>query len=144
MNFKAISTSALILFSTIGFVVFIEAGPCSKAEVPKKSSSIEISSTKQGDQLKLTFKTVPASDMVINEDGPWKLELKKAEGMTFSKDKFDKKEIDFAIPGYTVLSAGKPASNKGSFGWKMIVFVCTKDKATCVRDVHEGTYTWKL
>ena len=126
----------------IGAVFFVDAGTCSRAEAPKKSSSIEVVSSKDGDKLNLKFKTIPNKDMVINEDGPWKLEIKKSDGLKFSKTKFERAEVDFKIPGFSATTTAKPSTPSGEVTYKYIAFVCTKDKTLCVRDVHEGTGSW--
>lgn len=129
----------------VGFIAVVNSSSALADTAPKKSSSIEVTAntSKKDGKTSLVFKVVPAENMVINEDGPWKLEIKDAAGLTLAKNKLEKGDIDFKIPGYSVDVTKGGSSNKKSatakaVAYKMIVFVCTKDKTTCVRDVHDG------
>ena len=106
-------------------------------------SSIDVKTAREKDgKLTFTFKVVPGDKMVINNDGPWKLDIKKSEGITFSTTTLPKAEMKESIPGFTLTSAAPPAAKSGKVEYQMVAFVCTKDKTLCYRDVHKTTASW--
>lgn len=106
-------------------------------------SSIDVKTVREKDgKLTFTFKVVPGEKMVINHDGPWKLDIKKSEGITFTTTTFPKTEMKEAIPGFTMTSAAPPAAKSGTVEYQMVAFVCTKEKTLCYRDVHKTTASW--
>jgi hypothetical protein len=101
-------------------------------------AKVEVSAKAQADKrVELTFKTLPSTDLAINKDGPWKLEI-----LSSGKLKFDKKELKRAdwkeeIAGFTMVSS--PAkTKKETIKYKLTAFICTQDKSQCFREVVEG------
>jgi hypothetical protein len=101
-------------------------------------ATVEVTALGQPDsRVQFTFKTVPSGDLVVNKDGPWKLEI-----LSSGKIQFDKKELKRAdwkedISGFSVTSA--PAKIKSEkIKYKLVAFVCTKDKSQCFREVVQG------
>jgi hypothetical protein len=109
---------------------------------PTIQSKIELEAVSKGSEVSFNFKVVPAANMIINEDGPWRLEIQSADGITIDRKKFEKTDLDFTHPGWKVL--GKTSATSGEIEYRATVFVCTKDKAQCFRDVHKGKLPWKL
>lgn len=101
-------------------------------------ATVEVTALGQPDsRVQFTFKTVPSGDLVVNKDGPWKLEI-----ISSGKIQFDKKELKRAdwkedISGFSLTSA--PAKIKSEkIKYKLVAFVCTKDKSQCFREVVQG------
>jgi hypothetical protein len=107
-------------------------------------SSIKVDAREVGDVVELTLKTVPNDGLIINLEGPWKLEVKKADGLTLAKTTLTRGEFDEKEAQFKVVTTAKPAKPEGEIEYKYVAFVCTKDKTTCYRDVHEGKSSWKL
>lgn len=106
-------------------------------------SSIKVESKKVGDNLELTLKTVPNEGLIINLEGPWKVEVKKADGLTLAKSTLVRGDFDEKDAQFKVVTTAKPAKPEGEIEYKYVAFVCTKDKTQCFRDVHEGKAAWK-
>lgn len=108
-------------------------------------ATVEITATELKDKkIELSFTTKAATGLVINTDGPWKLSIKDAG--TIKLDKMEYKREDWNEKNATFTAAGVPSAKKTSeINYKMIVFVCTKEKSQCFREVVEGptTVTWK-
>lgn len=107
-------------------------------------ASIDISAKAQPDKrVELTFKTLPANDLAINKDGPWKLEILNSGKLKFEKKEYKRGDWKEDIAGFTAISS--PAKTKSEkIKYKLIAFICTKDKSQCFREVVEGTsnVTW--
>ena len=89
-------------------------------------------------KLELTFKTQPADGLVINHDGPWKLEIKEAGAIKPDKSEWKRAEWKEEIGGFIVTA--DPAGQKSAdIKYKLIAFVCTKDKSQCFREVVENS-----
>lgn len=94
----------------------------SKVEVKAKDKALE-------------FKLVPDSGLVLNSEGPWKLEILEAHGFEAKekvqlKDKFDVKTGSVSLQLADVPAKGAVVK------FKLVGFVCTADKTKCYRDVH--------
>jgi hypothetical protein len=109
---------------------------------PKVQSKIELEAVPADATVSFNFKVVPEGNMVINEDGPWRLDIQSADGVNMDRQKFEKADIDFKFPGWKV--NGKTSATSGEIEYRATVFVCTKDKAQCFRDVHKGKLPWKV
>lgn len=101
-------------------------------------ATVEVTALGQPDnRVQFTFKTIPSGDLVVNKDGPWKLEI-----ISSGKIQFDKKELKRAdwkedISGFSLIST--PAKIKSEkIKYKLVAFVCTKDKSQCFREVVQG------
>lgn len=116
----------------------------------KMFSSLEITKIQSTGDVKnqknkqLQFKIVPKPGLVVNEDGPWSLDITTSEksSLTLMKTKYSKKEMDLKLPG-VVVSYEKSGTEVSSLDYKFLAFVCTKDKKKCYFDIHKGTYEVK-
>lgn len=128
-------------------LLFISAisAPFAQAQAPtsKKHSELVTSAKVDQNNVSLTFKVVPGQDMIVNFDAPWKLEITKADGLSFAKQRYERADMDDKLPGYIVTSAAAASTPSGDVTYKAIVFVCDKDKTRCFREVHDGTVSWK-
>ncbi len=89
------------------------------------------------------FKVIPKDGLAINLEGPWKLEIKTSPEADIMHTKFERPSLDEKLPGFVVpLKPGNHAK-KGNITFKLIAFVCTKDKTRCYRDVHDKTLSWQ-
>ncbi len=93
--------------------------------------------------LTVQFKVVPNSDMGINLEGPWSLEIKDAGGLTIETKKLARPQLNEQMPGFSVTASVPPQAQSGKLGYRLVSFICTKDKSVCYRDVHDGTAGWK-
>jgi len=137
----------MLVHSIVGLTltVMTQAAAAEAPAQPRKNSSIEITTTKDASgNAKMTFRVIPEGNMVINDEGPWRLDLVKSEGLSLAKTKFERSDFDFKFPGWQFASTSAPASAAGEIEYRATVFVCTKDKAQCFRDVHKGTTKWSL
>ena len=105
---------------------------------------VDVSAKKAPDKhVELTFKTSPADGLSINPEGPWKLEIKDTGGLKFDKMEFKRPEWKEQISGFTAIAT--PAKEKtGIIKYKLVAFVCTKDKTQCFREVieNEAKVSW--
>ncbi len=106
--------------------------------------TVKVDTRPAGENLEFTFKNEPNGGLVINLEGPWKLELKSSDGLTLAKTTFTRAELDEKNASFTFATTAKPAKPEGEIQYKFVAFVCTKDKTTCYRDVHEGKTSWKV
>lgn len=109
-----------------------------------KYGAVVVESKAAGDNLEFHFRTEPKDGMAINLEGPWKLELKTHEGLTFAKTTFTRAELDEKTAGYKFATTAKPAKPEGELEYSFTTFVCTKDKTQCFREVHKGKAGWKV
>lgn len=105
--------------------------------------TVKVDVVPAGDSLEFKFTNVPNAGLVINLEGPWKLELKKSDGLAFAKTTLARGDLNESDASYKLTTSGKPTKGEGELEYKFITFVCTKDKTTCYRDVHEGKTPWK-
>ena len=108
-----------------------------------KQSELAATASFEQDKVKLTFKVVPAKDMIVNFDAPWKLEITKAEGLSFAKNRYERSDMNDTLPGYLIASAAPVHATSGDVAYSAVVFVCDKDKTRCFREVHAGSVSWK-
>ncbi len=107
-------------------------------------SKVKVDTVPDGDNLVFTFTNVPDDGLVTNLEGPWKLDLKSAPGLKLAKTTFARAELDEKNASFSFKTTAKPEGKEGVIEYKFITFVCTKDKTTCYRDVHEGKADWKV
>ncbi len=93
---------------------------------------------------KVSFSTVPGAGLKINEDGPWKLEIKNAKGLKFSQLEFKRDVWNVSTAGFETTATLDGAAKFGDIQYKMTTFVCTVDKSMCYREVVEGKATLTL
>lgn len=108
-----------------------------------KHSKVEINAAPSGDKMALTFKIVATEGHAVTFDAPWKLDIKKHDGLTFGKATFSKADMDEKLPGWSLTSSTQPAQAAGDIEYQLVSFICTADKTQCYREVHKGTYGWK-
>jgi hypothetical protein len=131
MKFRKRFQGALVL-STVVFLVGF-----GKPE----HSTVSTKATNNGDIVDVTVMVSADSDMQVTLDAPWKLTISNVSGANFGKSEFTKKDLDEKLPGFR-LQSKVAADKKGSFDYKVISFICTKDKTRCYREVHKGKVTW--
>jgi hypothetical protein len=93
--------------------------------------------------VELTFKTSPTDGLAINPEGPWNLKITDAGGLKFDKMEFKRPEWKEQISGFTAMAT--PAKEKtGIIKYKLVAFICTKDKTQCFREVveNEAKVSW--
>lgn len=119
------------------------ASALNQAPTASKQASVDVAWSKQPDgDVRFDFKTTPAKDLKINNEGPWSLEIKAHSGLTIAKSKLGKSDFQEKLPGFSLMA--KPTAKSGKIDFKMVVFVCTASKGQCFRDVHQGSLDWKL
>lgn len=91
---------------------------------------------------KLSFEFEVKTKLAMNWEAPWLLQLNKYEHLSFDKVKFKRGDMDDKLPGFKIATKSKPGGDKGTLDYKLIAFVCTKDKSKCFRDVHKGSFAW--
>ena len=132
---------ANLAFSLISLFICYANG---STAIAAGKAHVEVSAKLQPDKrVELTFKTIPATDLVINKDGPWKLEITFPGKLSFDKKEYKRPDWKEDIAGFTALSGPSKVKSE-SIKYKMTSFVCTKDKTQCFREVIEGTskLTW--
>jgi hypothetical protein len=128
-----------IVLAALSIVSFMTPMAYAAGKATVNVSAKSISSKK----IELTFKTQPAEGLVINHEGPWKLEIKDAG--TIKPDKTEWKRSDWRedIGGFMVTA--NPGSQKSAeIKYKLVAFICTKDKSQCFREVIDtnAKITW--
>lgn len=113
-----------------------------KAAEPDKHSSVAVTTAAKGANLELTFKILPTSGLHINLEGPWKLQMKTHDGLSFDNDTLVRKDLNEGLTGFVVTSKSAPTKPAGAIDYTLIAFVCTNDKTSCYRDVHNGKAAW--
>jgi hypothetical protein len=103
---------------------------------------VAVASRTVGDKLELSFKVVPEAGLHVNMEGPWKLELKRHDGLAFAKTTFAKSDMQEKVPGFVATTSAKPSQAKGDVEYSLVAFVCTDDKTQCFREVHSGKAAW--
>lgn len=109
-----------------------------------KHSEVIATASKAGDQVAIEFKIKFPEHIAINHDGPWSLVFTKAPELKFSKAKWDLKDLSDSLPGFKVTTSEKPKAKAGTADYTATVFVCTKDKTQCYREVHKGSVNWAI
>ena len=95
------------------------------------------------DKKSLIFKVTPNDGLVINLEGPWKLDVKEHAGLKLEKLTYDRKVLNETLTGFEVPVAAESGVVKGTVTYRLVAFVCTKDKSRCYRDVHESSAHWQ-
>jgi len=131
----------------IGCVVLIAgmlfgSTPLLAAADAVKHSQVTATSKRSGDKLHFEFKVGVPEGLVLNKDGPWALKIVKADGLAFPKNRLGVADFQDGLPGFKTETMAKPGS-AGKVEYEATVFVCTKEKTTCYRDVHKGSVDWK-
>ncbi len=107
-----------------------------------ENSKVESSAKLDGANVQLTFKVLANEGHVVTLDAPWKLTLKTHDGLTFAQAAFSKKDMKEELPGWIVASTAASKAT-GDVSWELAAFICTKDKTSCYREVHEGKTNWQ-
>lgn len=103
----------------------------------RASVKVTSASTKTGSVL--TFATVPSEGLKINDEGPWKLEIKSSKGAQVSTKEFKRSDWKESIAGFEVPITPEKNAKEAEISYKMITFVCTAEKTMCYREVVEDT-----
>ena len=111
------------------------------ADPPIHVHAILQSALQKDGSMEIQFKVVPNDDMAITFDAPWQLTFKDHPGLKAEKKSFGVKELDQKLPGFAVKV--QPEANSGDLKYKLIAFICTKDKTRCYREVHDTSMAWK-
>jgi hypothetical protein len=125
-------------------LIFVSAFAVTAAAAPKHSRVVLKTKKIAGDKVEFDFKVETIGAIVINTDGPWQLQVKQHEGVAFASTELKVKDFDVKIPGFRMTSTAKPQKTAGKLSYKMIVFICTKNKEQCYREVHEQSSDWKM
>jgi hypothetical protein len=127
-------------FFVLGCLLALVIGSALQAETPKHSK-VETAVTAEAGDLVLMFKVDPTSGNVINVEAPWKLDIKKSDGLKLTSTQLKQKDFLPAIPGF--LLKAKPDKDAGELEYNLTAFVCSKNKENCFREVHAGKLPWK-
>ncbi len=123
----------------LGFCVWSFSPFTAKAEGKAAGkATVEVTALSQPDsRVQFTFKTVPHGDLVVNKEGPWKLEIISSGKIQFDKKELKRPDWKEDIAGFLLTSA--PSKTKSEkIKYKLVAFVCTKDKSQCFREVVQG------
>jgi len=102
-------------------------------------AKIEVTGKPQADKrIEFTFTTHPVGDLVINKEGPWKLEILSSGKIKFEKTEYKRAEWKEDVAGFTALGSATKG-NSETIKYKLVAFVCTKDKSQCFREVVESS-----
>ena len=128
------------------FTIIALTSSIALAKVPVHSK-VTVKAKKSGDKVALDFKVGVVGAIVINDEGPWSLQLKSHDGLKFKKTKFKKADFkktaaDLSHKKIYVETDGKPTKKSGKVEYKMVTFICTKNKEKCFREVHKGSTSW--
>ena len=125
-----------VFIQTICFLSFAISG----IALADKNSEVRLRVVDdKGGKIAINAVAIPNQGMVINHEGPWKLVFHDVSGVAIPQMKYERKDFDESISGFKV-AANWPdaATQSGSIGYDFTVFVCTKAKDKCFRDVHNG------
>lgn len=128
--------TAIMMASTLSFGL---SPICFGAPNAPLHSKVEIKTISDNSIFNVEFKIIPDTNMMINHDGPWKLDIKDSAGLDLDPTK---PTMNFDLPGFTIKTKTQPTATKGKISYKLIAFVCTKDKSQCFRDVHDTQADW--
>ena len=108
-------------------------------------ATVEVSAKRLADKkVELTFAAKPAAGLVINSEGPWKLTVVDPGSIKLDRSEYKREDWSEKNAGFSVIAA-PGAKNTADLKYKMVVFVCTKEKTQCFREVIESpaTVSWK-
>ena len=96
-----------------------------------------------------SFQVVPNQDMKATMEAPWKLSVDNNKGVLFATKELSLDKLIQGSKAVTVnpsfkLVSTKPLAETGSFEYRVVSFICTKDQTRCYREVHKGHYNWPL
>lgn len=125
------------------FGCFILLTSPSLAMKPSKAS-VQVTAKLQPDKrVELSFKIVPTGDLVINKDGPWKLQILSAGKLKLEKNELKRADWKEDLAGFSLKSAPAKTTSE-TIKYKLTAFICTKDKSQCFREVIDTSaqITW--
>ena len=93
-----------------------------------------------GNKIELTFQTTPADGLAINGEGPWSLDVVDAGKITPAKKSYKRPEWKSDVAGF-VVTADASGQKSADIKYKLVAFICTKDKTQCFREVVDSTAT---
>lgn len=124
--------------------IFTLSAPSYAAAKGPAKAKVEVTSVKEKDATKLVFKTVPADGLVVNAEGPWKLEIKNITGAKSATNELKRSDWQQDTAGFTLPITLDGKAKTADVQFKLISFVCTKDKSQCFREVVEDKASVKL
>lgn len=117
-------TLILLLTTSTGF-----AAGKAQVSVTAKATS--------GQKIELTFKTIPADGLAINEDGPWSLDVIDSGKISLTKKTYKRSDWKQDLAGF-VITADATGQKSADIKYKLVSFICTKDKTQCFREVIDS------
>lgn len=135
----------MLLFSFLlshgGFFLISEQGVAGESP----NAKVEVIQENNAGTTNLVFKVVPQNGLIINEEGPWMLQLSGSAELSkkIAKLKYPKSDFDFKVPGVK-LSYSSSSKLEEEVDYSLTAFVCTADKARCYREVLKGKHRVKL
>ncbi|MEZ4742193.1 MAG: hypothetical protein R3B45_07080 [Bdellovibrionota bacterium] len=112
-----------------------------------KYSKVHLSIKQDKDSTnKLIFRVSADDTMQLSfVNAPWELNLKTIDtqpNFKLAKDKYTAKDLDQGLPGFAVQIPTKELQS-GILEYRLIAFICTKEKTRCYREVHKNTVNLK-
>jgi hypothetical protein len=108
------------------------------------NATVEVVQEAQGEKVALTFKVVPQNNLVVNDEGPWALNLAPSQDFAkkIEKVKYTKSDFDFKIPGIKI-AIPTPEKAQEDLEYSLTAFICTADKTRCYREVIKAKHVVK-
>ena len=107
-------------------------------------ATVTVTAKKDKNDVRLSFKTVPAEGLAINAEGPWKLEIKPMSGLKADKSEWKRSDWNEATGEFEFTAHPQSKATSSDVPFKLTAFICTKDKTQCFREVIEqkAPITW--
>lgn len=109
------------------------------AKGPAKAT-VQVTSEKD----KLVFKTIPNEGLVINHEGPWSLKITSLKGVKSTVTELKRSDWKENSATFELPVTSEKSAKSAEVQFKATVFVCTKEKTQCYREVIEDKATVKL
>lgn len=122
-------------------LILVSMGLSSGASAQATHSKVDVKVAMKDGSLALSFTISPEAGNVVNAEAPWKIELKKFDGLKVEAPLLKGDEVVKSLP--TVIMKASPVAASGTAEWTVTAFVCSKDKTSCFRDAHSGKVEWK-
>lgn len=107
-------------------------------------ASVQITSVKDKGAAKLVFKTVPKDGLVINHEGPWSLDIKNITGAKSTVTSLKRGDWKEDSASFDLPVVANASAKEADVQYKLVSFVCTKEKTQCYREVIEDKAKVKL
>lgn len=99
---------------------------------------VDISSTVEKNQVKVSFKVSSSSPLKLNLEAPWKLKLGEKSSELFEKTLYTKADFQTQVPGF-VIHTKKVSQDNVSY--ELTAYSCTSDGSQCFHDVLKGNFS---